>query len=500
MLALFVCGVTLASRSNDFPYFYHTDEPKKVEQLVENYRNFHHPLLMLNAAQIALRLSGLSETYQHAAVVGRWTNAVFAAGAVVAFALLAWHWGGPLAAVSTGTLLLLENNLYEAAHYLKEDPALMFGLGCFFLASALFWEKPDALRTLAIGVAAALTASGKYIGIAAIVAAIPLVLFHPTCELSRVRRLALLLASFLATMVVINYQVLTHFDTLAREIARETHALYSSRPAKGHSRPADHAVALLFGEMALPVLLLAFIYLAWQLARFHRVTPPEWLVILFPVVLLVALLFTPKTSLRYFMPIAILLNLFAGLGIARLVQCVRRRDFVHSRLAASVLMVVLFSWCVRSQWSLWRQIDKNFRKDNRRLLAEFIRDHVGPDAIIAEDDRVYLRGAVSVRHDVPSPLVANRVIGSRFVADLGSIPDLIQHGVQYVAVYGADRRRFLKKNSFRLPGDIAAFSRRRAFYDELEKNHELVLKVKSRKLDYLTPGLKLYRLKPPAPE
>jgi hypothetical protein len=133
--ALFVLVAALFSRGNDFPFFYHTDEPGKVEQIIECRRNFHHPLLMLNSGSYALALSGMDRTYQNTAVAGRWVNALFAAGAVVVFSALALKWGGPVAALGAGTLLLLEPNLFDAAHYMKEDPALIFGLSCFLLAS-----------------------------------------------------------------------------------------------------------------------------------------------------------------------------------------------------------------------------------------------------------------------------------------------------------------------------------------------------------------------------
>ena len=40
----------LCSRWADFPYFYHSDEPSKVRQVIEGTRNLHHPPLMLDAA------------------------------------------------------------------------------------------------------------------------------------------------------------------------------------------------------------------------------------------------------------------------------------------------------------------------------------------------------------------------------------------------------------------------------------------------------------------
>src|SRR5207249_6668300 len=108
--------------------------------------------------------------------VGRWVSAAFAAGAVVCLFLLAWFRAGWLAALAVGVITALYSSLFKLAHYMKEDPALMFGLALAFLEMQLFWEQrsPRALRFLAIS--CAIAASGKYLGFIAPLLALPLVL------------------------------------------------------------------------------------------------------------------------------------------------------------------------------------------------------------------------------------------------------------------------------------------------------------------------------------
>lgn len=493
-LALFVMVAGLFSRGNDFPFFYHTDEPGKVEQIVEGRRNFHHPLLMLNASSSVLTLGGMDWTYQNAAVVGRWVNAFFAAGSALMLSALAWHWGGPIAAVCAGTLLMLETNLFEAAHFLKEDPALMFGLSCFLLASALFWEKPNVIRTLAVGLAVGVVVSGKYIGIGAFLAAIPLILAHPRSDLTRSRRLLTFLGAFFAVVLIINYQWITDFDSLCGSIQQEIHNLYSQHARKGSMRPADYFEELLKNAVSKPVLALALVYLSWQFARIRRINPPEWLVVLLPLLLSIALMLTPKSSLRYYLPIAVMLNFCEALAIGRLSKVVRKLNISWSRGAAMATAAGLLASCVLAQMPLFAKKYAAFQNDHRKILADFIRNKIGTHETIAEDNRVFLRGALTVEHDEVTPLVPNRVIGSRFVPDTGTILELQQQGVRYVAVFGSDRRRFLDRNTFINQDDLEAYPRRKAFYDALDQEHEIVLELNDGVTKYLNPDLTLFRL------
>ena len=53
---LFVLSFSLYTRFNSFAYFYHPDEPGKVEQLLEEKWNFNHPMLLLSATKTAIEV------------------------------------------------------------------------------------------------------------------------------------------------------------------------------------------------------------------------------------------------------------------------------------------------------------------------------------------------------------------------------------------------------------------------------------------------------------
>ena len=52
LLALLLWAYT---RHNNFPFYYHTDEPGKVEQVISGEHNYRHPLLMINATDLVVR-------------------------------------------------------------------------------------------------------------------------------------------------------------------------------------------------------------------------------------------------------------------------------------------------------------------------------------------------------------------------------------------------------------------------------------------------------------
>ena len=52
----FAFSFWLNTRHNNFSYSYHPDEYGKTGQIIGKIRNYHHPLLMLYAADVAARL------------------------------------------------------------------------------------------------------------------------------------------------------------------------------------------------------------------------------------------------------------------------------------------------------------------------------------------------------------------------------------------------------------------------------------------------------------
>src|SRR6187399_2301158 len=98
----FFVGMWLYTRHNDFPCFYHPDEPSKASQVIEDEYNFNHPLLLLQTTRLISWIRHSPQTQQPITQDGRTASALFAAGAVACLVLLASHLRGTLAGGVTG--------------------------------------------------------------------------------------------------------------------------------------------------------------------------------------------------------------------------------------------------------------------------------------------------------------------------------------------------------------------------------------------------------------
>ncbi|HSH39649.1 MAG TPA: hypothetical protein VK993_12785, partial [Chthoniobacterales bacterium] len=133
-VAIFLAAVWLYTRHHEFPFYYHPDEPTKVAQIRDGTRNFNHPLLLLNATDLARRLAGATADCQQIVELGRWCSALFAAAAAALFSWLGFNRFGVIGGVVSGFAILIQRRLYEHAHFMKEDVALLAGIALTFVA------------------------------------------------------------------------------------------------------------------------------------------------------------------------------------------------------------------------------------------------------------------------------------------------------------------------------------------------------------------------------
>src|SRR2546423_1268909 len=178
-LLLFAACLWLDTRNNTFPFFYHRDEPDKVAQLINNEWNFHHPTLMLATAKLAAHIFHVPSDEQQIVQTGRWVSAVFAAMAVTAFALLAFYYRGFFGFFAVAVMLALHHQIFELAHYMKEDTALLMGLAIAFLALGFFEQHRTPFGALLLGSACGLSLSAKYIGVVAVIPAVAVLVCPP---------------------------------------------------------------------------------------------------------------------------------------------------------------------------------------------------------------------------------------------------------------------------------------------------------------------------------
>ncbi len=168
-LGAFLLTLLLAGSHNDFPFYYHADEPGKVRQIQAGERNYHHPPLMLDVVAATTHEPAGSPDLQRLARQGRWLSALYLALANALLVVLAGFYGGTLAAVLATVFVTGDSFGLEAGHYFKEDTLLVLGLAATALAGAMRrrWRR-EWLGPLVLGLAAGFAASTKYLGLLAL--------------------------------------------------------------------------------------------------------------------------------------------------------------------------------------------------------------------------------------------------------------------------------------------------------------------------------------------
>ena len=522
---LFAGSFLLGTRHHSFPYSYHPDEGGKVGQLIHGSRNYHHPLLLLSVTDIAARVGFVPRTPQAIVETGRGVSAAFAAGTVAALALLAWLRYGALAGWGAGLAVAAQPELFEAAHYLKEDPALVFGLALTLLAAHWWWRAPGwkTLRFLAI--ACGLAAAGKYVGVIALAVALPLVLWQrrDIAEPGRGLRLKTFVIVFGLTFLAGNLPLCaTKLSSPFRSIRNEVQDVAEGSHGLTRKVPHGEYLGQLRKELPPAVGVLAGCYAVALLATARRRTPAEWAGLLLPLGYLVVISCSPKTAPRYLLPVSALLPLLAALGaaeIARLLFSPRAywlrgavvigtgvfdaSDLCQvlvprgrwQRVFRGLFFTALVAWIMAAELPTLRTSYVGFQHDDPTAVAEWIKANLPPGAIIAEDHRVNLSQTKGEGFTTPAR-VPQKVLDANFAPDLGTLDELRAKGVTHIAICRQSYGRYFRDETKPREGAKGGFDKRREFYARLLEEGELLKNWEPGTIPYLQPGIRLYLLPP----
>ena len=477
-LALFAATLALNLRHRDFAWYYHSDEGSKIEQVVSGKWNFNHPMLLLRVSKIARDLSGSPRDPQSVVEIGRAVSATFTALAVVAFSLFAFQWRGWLAALSAGGALMLHHQLFELSHYMKEDTALLFGLALALLALGLFETKPSLANACAMGAACALAISGKYIGAVVLLATGPTLLKAP----GKYRRVAFA-AGLVAVLLIVNWPLLSDFTTFQSAFARETTFVVEGQ--KGSTRSIPHAQYWnVFIDNTTPAIwLLLALFLAARWGGWTAITLTRWHAVAFPFFYALMLSFSPKENDRYFLPATAMFTVLAALAVPDVARLFPRKW--TAPLAAIVLVL--------SQLPSWLRYERALQTDDSRDLQAWCRDQLPADAVIAKDSRIWLPDPKKP-DGVAADAIPQKVIASKFAADLGTNEQLLAQGITHVAVSESDYGRFFRKSLRPKKGEEAEFARRKTFYERLFREGKMVFERERGTVLYLHPGIRVYQI------
>ncbi len=487
-LVLFaVIGFWLNTRQNQFPFYYHPDEVKKVDQILSGERNFNHPLLMLNVVELAWKWNGRPADRQTVVELGREASAIFCIIGTLAFMLAAWRWRGPLAGVATGAWLTCHQQVFELAHYFKEDPALYAGVGLFTWSAVAYYQRPNWTRLLLLAVSLGLAASAKYLGAILILPALVLLWQHPMADRKKLVQLGALLAVVVFCFVLINLPIFFRLDIFEASFGKEMNWAVSGE--KDVTRSVPHSLYLnIFVDNTSPLIWIFLLVFGFHL--FRRKSADRlltWCLLGTLLGWMILLSFSPKTNDRYFLPLTGLIAILAAAGFAFLVA--EWKVNPKLRWVPYLLAIAALGWEIQKTQSYLTA----FAVDDRAELVSWINQHIPNNETIGYETKVNLPD-IEVYHDLAHPL-PHRLLKKFYVSDLGTPEYLEREKIHFLIVTESTYGRFFLTSLKAKKGESAEFERRAAFYQKLRQQKPLWSRPRSRVL-YLHPGLEVYRYEP----
>jgi hypothetical protein len=439
--------LSLYLRHNDFPAAYHPDEANKGRAVVFNEWRFRQPLLLISTTWLTARLTGSDGSVQEAVVVGRWVSAFFATGAVVLLVLAAHRAGGASAAVLVAVAVPACPRLLVAAHYMKEDTALLLGLSAFAAAAAWLWVAPGRRSLACLGAACGLAATGKFLGAVTVPVAAWVVwsaLRRPNVDPAlRTWRAAVLtpLLGALAVLAVVQLPTLQDPLRAMRDLAWELKHPVTSH--HGVVYPRFHRspfIPQLLQETPPVVLALGLAYALATIARWRATPLPRQVPVVLFVVLFAVVICSSVTFPRYLLPAQVWMHVMAGLAAAHLVT--RAARTAVARAAVTAALAVAIGWNFPREA---RPLLAQFHTDSREVVRQWLAGNVPAGSGIAYERHAALpdEEAVAMGMFAPQLRLPARVERFRDLPDAGELETLRDAGIEFVVVSDHGYARYL---------------------------------------------------------
>lgn len=536
LLLFLVTGAALISlytENNDFPDYYHMDEPRKVRQLERDERDFNHPPLLLDMTKVGLKVvRNVTKTKadrQRYAVVGRTVSAIFFALAIaLTCTVAALRWGWP---IGLGLALFFgaDVSIYQFAHYLKEDGAIVLGFGAVLLALHLFDQTRSRRAAIGLGLAVALACSGKYIGALMLPVALGLAawrLWKPqslpavsaaTGRWSRFRAwmrgnaapgatLGLIITALLLALVLLNQRLLSQLPVFITSFSGEWSEVTEGQ--RGVVRVDwDRTWYIELLKVGYPVWFHAsclFFMAVTLFVRRGRAPLADLFAVLFGILYLLAISSSPKTADRYNLPtfFAYAYCAAGGFAIVSGWLAARLKQPWHWLPWAAALFV--FSQSALHRWHIPERgtaaMRQAFQRDSYLLMEDWIQKNLDPAATLFLQDkntRAYMIDPTQTRFRGIQPRIPHRVLTDETLIKSGSLAAARERGVTHVVVAFIWYRRYLETGvSFSGEDAKSDFMAQAGFYQAMVKEGRRVLELKP---DIMAahPGLEIWDIRPP---
>lgn len=497
-LACLVLCLAVYPQGNTFSYHFHADEITKIEQAGGGGRNFNHPLLMIESVRAVVTLLPGEESRHGIVMAGRAVAAWFMAGAS---ALLVWALAmarSPAAGWVAVPLFVLHPPAFEYAHYFKEDPALVFGmalLAAALLAAARNRATPPSVRDLAaVGVAAGLAASGKYIGLAAALAGMVLVVGVYRSDRRTAARAAVVLpVAALLTVLLVNAAAVADVGAASAAITAEVEKAEVDGNLLGGDR-GDYLRDMVEPrrERLFP---LVVVYLAgWFLPCLRRSRRAgELFLPAFTILYLTLLLLAGKNADRYLLPCLMTGTWMAVAGFVDIARLIANRVPAAPWRPAVTAGLVLVLYAIALPEHV-RGLGDRFARltdDSGRLeMIAFIRESLPADSRIVYGLRVGLPDPAYPEQYGGDPAfrLGQEVVFARRLGAYGGLDGLRAAGFTHVVVTGKAMETWPDRDH-----------RMGALFADLKDNAKLIFRTDPDEGAFQMPLL-LYEIPPGGPE
>ena len=368
--------------------------------------------------------------------------------------------------------LLTGPQLFELAHYFKEDPSLIFGLALALFAILLYGEKPDLRRAAFLGAAVAVAASAKYAGLMILPFAIYAVL-----AARRPRDLALMASVAAAGFMLINLPALLSAEAWTRSIGYEVDRLSATGASKPRRVPHDAYIEF-YWRTSPPLALLVGLHLYNVYRRRFRLQPVEWVMIVLPAAFLAVISSVPNVTQRYFLPAGVILACLSAAGLLVLLP------LRHGKILAVLAAAVAIGWQAPKLWTY----EQSFARDHQREVFRYLAGELPAGAFVLVDDQ----------HGLPDPPFASPRLERRWIRPDDTIETLRAGGVTHVVVTQRRHRAVFNDERTVYGLDTAGVQKVRAIYEDLFQRGALLREWERGPNSYLQASFRIYEL-PPAP-
>jgi hypothetical protein len=472
----------LDTEQHDSPWFYHNDEPSKVQQIQSGERNLRHPPLMLTLTDLLATMDGATQNPQAVVELGRGLSAfcmALALALMVDWALIMVH---PVTALGLLLALPFHSGLFEAGHYFKEDALFLCGVALSIRAQAFWAEKPRLLSALFLGIALCVLAGSKYVGCLVLLPLLThLFWFHKAPrDLKWKFGLVVVLG-----MILVYWPALIRLKTGTFFLTDEISVLVAGDYGAGRAVPHAFYWKMLCHDFSLPFILVGVT--AYIIAMYRQGRPGFCFMPWFCFLAMLGLACASKYSERYLWPVLLLVMTLLICGPVLLAQSFFKREGRQLGREGTLIAVGLASSLFLLTLNLpdFLRCREGFFRDSRQELVQWMKHHLDANQVVLAEDTL-------AKVDVPE--YDERTWKSYFVADLGSLEELRSYGVTHLIISYDVYHRFVDGSVATTGGGRQLFEQRRHFYTKILQEGILLWSEEARDPKALHPGLKLIEI------